>query len=151
MANLRPRDTAEIFCQIPGEPKTHELAHTLVNYALHAFAVRIDGQPVAAFGVSYLSAAAVSVWAFGTKRMRRAVPSITRHVRGVIVPDLIADGYRTMEARSMVGYVEAHRWMLSTGAVQADLPYVFGKNGEEFVTFRWTAESYAGTNREKET
>lgn len=137
MANLRPADEVEVLCQFPSGVKRHELAYMLLH-SMEAWAVHIDGQPVAAFGAAYMTEVAASAWAIGTKRMKRAIPAITKHFRTDIGPRLGDAGYRMLEARSHAEHHEAHRWMVATGAVQADQPYIYGKNGELFITFRWT-------------
>lgn len=139
MAHMRPADEREVLCQFPVETKRHELAYALLH-SLEAWVANYKGQPIAVFGVSHMTVACVSVWALGTHRMWRAVPAITRFVKDSMVPRLVEVGYQTMEARSHVDHHQAHRWMVATGAVQADQPYVFGRGGEKFVTFRWTSE-----------
>ena len=141
MAHMRPGDRAEVMCQFPEGTKTYELAYGLLH-TKHAYVAYLDGKPVAAFGVAEMNVVTVSVWAVGTPRMKRAVPMITRFFRDLLTPQLIKEGYRTMEARSHAVHLEAHRWMTATGAVQADLPYIYGRNGEKFITFRWTSDDY---------
>lgn len=131
------------MCQVPDGTKTHELAYGL-NLSMEAWTVHLeDRQPIALFGVNHMTPACVSVWAMGTRHMWRAIPLLTQFMRDDVVPRLIAQGYRTMEARSHVLHLQAHRWMHSTGAVQADQPYEYGRNGEKFITFRWTADAFA--------
>lgn len=137
MAHMRPADEKEVLCQFPETTKRHELAYMLLH-SLECWVATIDDQPVAVFGVSHMTVACVSVWAIGTKRMWRVIPRLTRFVQNNMVPRLQEVGYRTMEARSHVDHHQAHRWMASTGATQVDQPYIFGRGGEKFVTFRWT-------------
>lgn len=149
MANLRPRDRAEIMCQVPEGTKTHELAYGL-NLSPEAWTIHLeDRQPIALFGENHMTPACVIVWAMGTRHMWRAIPLLTQFMRDDVVPRLIAQGYCTMEARSHVLHLQAHRWMHSTGAVQADQPYEYGRNGEKFITFRWTADAFAAISSTK--
>lgn len=142
MANLRQCDRDEIMCQVPEGTKTHELAYGL-NLSDEAWIVELgERNPIALFGVTPMTPAMVSVWAMGTNDMWRAIPVLTKHFKTDIVPRLIEQGYRTMEARSHEVHLQAHRWMVSTGAVQADQPYVYGRDGEKFLTFRWTADLF---------
>jgi hypothetical protein len=99
---------------------------------------KLDGQPVAAFGVGMLNIAAASGWAFGTKRMKRAIPAITRYFYDAVYPTLVESGVRMVEARSLVSHIEAHRWMLANGAELVGGAFPYGKNGEAFMLFRWT-------------
>ena len=141
MAHLRPVDEREIGCQIPDGTPRHEAAYGLLM-AGDAFTAWLGDDPVACFGSTPMTGVCRSAWAFGTKRMRRAVPAITAYLRDRYAPDLMAAGMRTIEARSHVDHVEAHRWVHLLGAVAADLPYEYGKNGEKFVTWRWTADDF---------
>lgn len=140
-ANLRPLDQREVFCQMPDGLKTYELAEGMLmqpGIDEHVLIAKLDGQPVGFFGVSPMNAACSSIWALGTKDFRRAAPAVTRHVVDVIVPRLVELGVRGLEARSIVSHLEAHRWMISTGAVVHGEPFEYGKNGELFLLFRWT-------------
>lgn len=149
MANLRQRDYDEIMCQVPEGTKTHEVAYGL-NLSLEAWAIHLEErQPIALFGVNYMTPACVGVWAMGTRHMWRAIPLLTSFMKTDVVPRLIAQGYRTMEARSHVLHLQAHRWMHSTGAVQVDPPYEYGRNGEKFITFRWTADAFTSISSTK--
>lgn len=149
MANLRPADEAEVMCQVPDGTKKHEIAWALL-IAGDAFVASIDDQPVAVFGTSGLNVACCSAWALGTRRTKRVVPAMTRFLREVHGPDLIGRGFRTMEARSHVEHLEAHRWMAATGAVRVDPPFEYGKNGELFVIYRWTPAALTLNAREKD-
>lgn len=144
-AYMRPADRAEIMCQLPEGTPTHHLAAALLGG--ESWIAYIDDDPVAGFGVSPLNVAALSVWAFGTQRMQRTVPAITRFVRDERVPQWVADGYQIMEARSAVEHHVAHRWMLSTGAEIIGPPFPFGRDRNEFLLFRWTASTFAAMSR----
>lgn len=137
----------EVMCQLPENTKRHQIAYALINGAREAHAVHDRGKPIGIFGISPMTPAMCSIWALGTKSFWRGVPAVTRFVKSVVVPVLIEDGYRTMEARSHVQHQEAHRWMTATGACQVDQPYIYGRNDEEFVTFRWTAADFAAKSR----
>jgi hypothetical protein len=124
------------------ETKMHELAYWLLQ-SKEAWTAHLgERNPVAFYGASHMTPACVSIWALGTKNMWRAVSQITKHFTEDIVPRLRSEGYRTMEARSHVNHSVAHRWMVSTGAVQADQPYIYGSDGAQFVTFRWTDDFF---------
>lgn len=148
LANIREIDRAELFCQVePGISNAH-LAYTLL-LGSSAWIAYIDGQPVAAFGIGMINMVAASAWAFGTKRMSRLIPLITDFLAIEVIPDLIDAGVRIMEARSMVGHHEAHRWLLWTGATIQGEPFPFGRDGEQFLLFRWTVSGYHSIRRTK--
>lgn len=137
--NLNPADEAETACQIDPDVRRDHLAYGLLMSGDN-FAVRIDDQPVAVFGTSPLNRYALSVWALGTKRMRKASPAIWRYLAEVHLPEKAAEGYRYMEARSIETHTEAHRWMRWLGATVLGEPHPFGRDGERFLLFRWTVD-----------
>lgn len=138
MANMRPLDKLEVMCQVPETAKIHELAHWLVMGS-DAFVAYVDDRPSMVFGTSPINAVCLSVWAVGTKRTRRCVPAVTRFMIGQHIPARIAEGFRSMEARSLVEHHEAHRWMTATGAVVHGPDFAYGRDDEMFRLFRWTA------------
>jgi hypothetical protein len=134
-ANLRPEDREEVACQF--EQWTPVL---LASLALrdHAYVVEINGNPEAAVGAGQVRPGLWIAWSWGTDRMWRAVPTITRFVRDVMIPDIIAQGGQRAEARAMAKNFSAHRWLEKMGATRrCDLPN-YGKNGEPFLLFDWT-------------
>lgn len=146
MANMRAQDQAEVMCQVPAATKTHELAYHLLMGS-EAFAASYNGQPAVFFGTSPINVACLSIWAVGTKRMQRAVPAVTKFLRGH-VDTKVAQGYRTIEARSLETHYSAHRWIEGAGGVRSGEPFVFGRDGEKFLLFRWTAPGFGANKAE---
>lgn len=147
-ANLRPMDWREIACQIPGDMSRTELAALAGSHG-EAWTASLDGQPVAAFGVSPIAASVLSLWAWGTPRMRRAVPAISRYVNGELASRWVRDGFTRVEARSIEGHHEAHRWMRSFGAKSVPCPG-WGKGGENFILFWWNKQDWQGRAHDRE-
>lgn len=142
-ANLRPEDHLEAFCQLDSAVTTIELAWWMVmTPGSKPFIAYLDDEPVVLFGTSPMTPYAYSLFAVGTPNMRRAVPEISRFIMQTHIEERIAQGALTMEARSHADHVEAHRWMLSLGAEQHGGPFPWGRNGERFLTFRWTVAGY---------
>lgn len=135
-ANMRDADRAEIMCQVPDGTKTYEVAGMLLNSG-DAFVAYYDDEPVLFFGAHPLNVCTLDAWAMGTDKTRRCIVEVSRYMFATYRPLAIEQGYRTMECRSHVEHAEAHRWLASTGAVVNGQPFVYGKNGEEFVLFRW--------------
>lgn len=146
MANMRPTDAAEVLCQVPAEVKRHELACWLVTGS-DAFVAYVDGRPSMVFGTSPVNVVCLSVWAVGTKRARRCIPAVTRFMIAEHLPKRVAEGYKSMEARSLVAHAEAHQWMQATGAVAHGPDFAYGKDDEMFRLFRWTSEALAPAAR----
>lgn len=146
-ANLRPEDREEIFCQLP----EGTLALEVAAYALQAngYVALLDGQPIAAFGFVHKSVCVIEAWAWGTERMWRCIPAITRFVARVLMPGWIEAGIRRMEARSISTHTSAHRWMEATGAVLECVMPDYGKAGEGFYLFAWTVSGLRHGGRAK--
>lgn len=135
-ANMRDEDKREIYCQLPDGMKSYEVAHLMLMSG-DAFVAYLDDLPVLFFGAHPLNVCTLEAWAVGTKHTRRVLHAATRHLITDFGPQAIAAGFRTMECRSHVEHKEAHRWLESTGAVVNGAPFVYGKEGENFVLYRW--------------
>lgn len=139
MANLRPLDRIEAFCQLEDGFKTHELAGYALSYGA-TFIAYDRGQPAMIFGTAPINICCLSVWALGTKHAWRVAKQVSDWLRDVHIPDRMAEGYTSMEARSLVDHAQAHSWIEATGGVPHGPPFEFGKGGEKFQLFRWTAD-----------
>ena len=139
MAWLRPADVEEVECQVPVGMSRSEMAYNLL-FSGQTFAARIGDQPVGFFGTNVINAACLSVWALGTKNMWRAVSEMNRFLIDTHLPARIAEGYRTMEARSIITHTDAHHWIRQLGGVQHGPEFEFGRHREKFLLFRWNAD-----------
>lgn len=140
VANMRPVDEEEILCQLPEGTKRHEFAYALIM-AGESFVAYRDDLPVMLIGTTPMNVACSSIWAMGTKHTNRVLHAVTRFMLTEHLPSLIERGVITMEARSHVNHAPAHRWMRSTGAVVNGEPFVYGRDGEKFLTFQWHKQS----------
>jgi len=70
------------------------------------------------------------------------VPSITRFFYQVLGPNVAAAGAWRVEARPLAGNELAIRWLERLGATQRCDLRGYGKNGEDFLLFDWTRESW---------
>ncbi len=137
-SNLRPEDHAEISCQVE-----HWSPAWLAATALSgpAWVAEVDGNPEAGFGAAEQRKGLWIAWSWGTRRMARAVPHMTRFVRQVTIPLAIANGCFRCEARAMASNAMAVKWLSRLGSNRcADLP-MYGMNGEDFVLFEWTKDA----------
>lgn len=140
-ANLNDMDRAEAFCQLPDSMKTHELAWGLLEGS-EAWTAFWKGRPVAIFGTAPIHVSALSVWMLGTDRSWRVAVEVVRFFKQDIGPRRVVQGYRTMEARTWERHTAAHGWMEGAGARRWTPPFEYGKNGERFVIYGWTAEAF---------
>lgn len=138
-ANLRPEDHAECECQFD-DWSPASLALTAMQG--HAYVVELDGNPEAAFGAAQVRGGLFIAWSWGTKRMRRCVPRITQFFYEVLGPDVAAQGAHRVEARALASNELALRWLKRLGATERCLLPGYGKNGEDFILFDWTRETW---------
>jgi len=136
MSWLRPADEEEVMCQVPAGMRRDHMAYNLLMSGDN-FAARQGDQPVGFFGTAPLNAACLSVWALGTRHMWRAVSAMNRFLIDEHLPARIEQGYRTMEARSIIGHTDAHHWIRQLGGVQHGPAFEFGRDREHFLLFRW--------------
>lgn len=141
-ANLRQIDYEEAFCQLPDKATTIELAWWLLHAGDAFIAYNKNDWPVFLFGTSPMSATCYNVWGLGTDETTRVIPEVTRYLMTTHIEKRIAEGARTMEARSLASHTEAHGWMRGVGATQLGEPFEYGKGGEHFVLFRFTVAGY---------
>ncbi len=106
----------------------------------------IEGQPVAAFGVTQGNPQYQPhiryAWAYGTDKFKRAAPAITRFCIQEWPKRLIAEGATRVEIRSLADHDLAHKWLKSIRAKhEADMPN-YGVNGETFQLWAWLKEDW---------
>ncbi|MER8793960.1 hypothetical protein NKH75_07095 [Mesorhizobium sp. M0984] len=142
-ANLRPEDQAEIDCQFDEWTPAMLALHAMQG---RAYVVELDGNPEAAFGAAPLRSGLWIAWSWGTKRMKRCVPRITQFFYAVLGPDVAAQGAWRVEARAMAGNDLAVRWLNRLGATERCRLPGYGKNGEDFILFDWTRETWANVH-----
>lgn len=132
--NMRDSDWREIACQVPAGTKRSEVGARSLSH--ETWTAHLDGQPVAAFGVVPATVSVLLLWAWGTTRMRRTIPAISRFVNETLAAEWVERGITRVEARSIVGHEEAHRWMRGFGAQEQPCPG-WGSHGEAFILFWW--------------
>lgn len=138
-SNLRPQDKAEIDCQLD-EWTPAMLALSAMQGM--AYIAELDGNPEAAFGAAEQRSGLWCAWSWGSKRMWRCIPRITSFFYEVLGPDVAAQGAWRVEARALAANDMALRWLRRLGAHErCDLPG-YGKNGEAFILFDWTRETW---------
>lgn len=137
-ANLRLEDRAEIDCQLD-----HWSPALLSLTALQGFAyvAELDGNPEAGFGAAEQRSGLWIAWSWGTRRMKRCVPGITRFFHDVLGPQVAARGAWRVEARALADNDLALRWLDKLGATQRCRLPAYGRNGEDFFLYDWTRES----------
>ncbi|CDX39979.1 conserved hypothetical protein [Mesorhizobium sp. SOD10] len=138
-ANLRPEDRAEIDCQVKQWSPALLALTALQGFA---YVAELDGNPEAGFGAAEQRSGLWIAWSWGTRRMRRCVPEITRFFDAVLGPQVAAKGAWRVEARALANNDLALRWLGRLGATQRCRLPAYGKNGEDFFLYDWTRESW---------
>lgn len=139
-SRLRERDRHEADCQLDF------WSPALLAYAAmrgFAYVVRLDGQPEAAFGAAEERQGLWHAWSWGTARMPRCVPAMTRYFYAVLGPQVSEAGAWRVEAKALASNALALRWLRRLSAVERCVLPRYGKNGEDFILFDWTRESWA--------
>lgn len=146
--HMRRDDRLEIFCQWPSENAQSLARSAVMSSPRHCYAALVKETPAAVFGAGEIHPGLWGAWAFGTDRMRRAMPQATRFIRNVMTPRLLRSGARRVEARSLASHAVAHAWLENLGAVrECDLPD-YGKHGERFVLFAWRRSDFPGRSQQ---
>jgi RimJ/RimL family protein N-acetyltransferase len=134
---MRGQDRREITAVI-------EESDTVIGYMLFASSPGLawcgwlDDQPVAAFGISRLYAGLGGGWAYMTPRGVRLVPAITRFALRQVKRQLLAEGFRRIEARTAVDHDISHRWLERLGFAKEGIAVDYGCDGLDFVTYAAT-------------
>lgn len=137
-ANLRPEDYRETMCQLPeGTLGSSALAEIYLGLAPGwSWVATVNGQPAAVFGFQPFTTPVWIAFALGTRRITRAIPAITRWCWSQ-EQRLIDAGVRRLEARTIEGHDQAHRWLERLGCSRVcELPD-HGRNGELFYLYAW--------------
>lgn len=137
IANMRDMDRKEILCQYPYDDDRENLkvlTHGVMAAQSFKHIAKLKGQPVAVFGMQEVSPKRFKGWAFGTDKMKRAVPAITKFIQEKYITHLEQYANR-IEAESLVGHEQAHKWLVGLGSTPVLTMKKIGKNGEDFILF----------------
>lgn len=138
-ANLCPADRAEIECQVDEWDAAGIAAYALRDFA---FCALWDGNPEAGFGCGRAREGYWIAWSWGTVRAWRCLPDMIAFIRGYLQPLVYEAGARRVEARALASHVRACRFLERISGQRRCLLPSFGKNGEDFVLYDWTRESW---------
>lgn len=138
-ANIRQQDWDECRCQLDDENKFY-----LANLCFFGtepdlrWCVRLDGQPVAAFGALRSGAAQYQLWMWSTDRLLRAFPALVKFMDGEFRQVMHRKGTRRVEVRVMAGHdFDKRGWLVKAGAIEVCPLPQYGKNGEMFRLYAW--------------
>ena len=137
---MRERDYEEISCLTFAQNR-EELANYLADsYAAHqnvyACGTSKDG-PIAIIAYIPVRPGVWSLGLFATDKFQKVGRFLTKAIIRDIIPALDRGNAHRVEAQSIEGYDQVHRWLEFIGLKkESDLPG-FGRNGENFVNFTY--------------
>lgn len=114
--NLRPEDLYE-FSAIGVVPDAAPwIVKQLASVQGDAWLIEFKGKPVFVWGVSQRHSGVYTLWGFGTKDVRRAMPAITRWGRDEWLPGFLAkENVRRIEVRIPISSIHSLKWLQALG------------------------------------
>ena len=135
---MRAADREEIFALRNDDSPDNLAAEVFLRWGTLGWVAWHDEFPVAVFGATQLWPRCWMAWMFATDNFPLVGFEVTRFIRRSMIPGLVERGALRCEARSIIGHTEAHRWLReSLGAIEEARLRRYGRNGEDFLVFRW--------------
>lgn len=141
LENLCEMDRTELLATAWNEDRlADDLAGRIMQGNVFAM-VAWDVRPITAFGIVPMSPGVGVAFAFSTKEYRRAIIPVTRFIRRIVIPKARAN-YHRIECRALAR-PQADRWMSLIDAKPEATLKCFGKQGQDFVLYRWLRDEHA--------
>ena len=138
-AHMRAVDRAEVECQVDEWNATTIAAMSLRDFA---YVCELNGNPEAAFGCGQVRRGYWIAWSWGTDRITKCLPVMLDYITKQLQPAVFDAGAQRVEARALASHKQARRFLERIGGTyRCDLP-AYGKNGETFILYDWTRETY---------
>ena len=134
---MRERDYQELLATATVNSRA-ELAHVLAaRYGDRADVLvgRANGTPVCIGGTITPWPGVISLLFFATPEFPKIGLTITRWIGKELFPRYFDAGVHRIQAVSLDGYDEVHRWLGALGLEREAVLPAFGRNGEDFVQF----------------
>jgi hypothetical protein len=138
-AHMRAADRAEVEAQIDEWSAVTVAALSLRDFA---YVVELNGNPEAAFGCGQVRKGYWIAWSWMTDRGLRCVPTMIRFITEQLQPAVYEAGALRVEARALASHRQARRFLERIGGTFRCMLPAYGKNGEAFVLYDWTRETY---------
>lgn len=133
---MREADRSELVALL-GPFESAPLATTILAASGdEAFVAYLDDQPTVLMGLTPVFPGVMSGWAWGTRRMWRCVPEMTRFCCARW-RDHMAAGVRRIEVRTAIDHDLSHRWLRKLGAKPEGILTDYG-DGLDFVIYALT-------------
>jgi hypothetical protein len=140
--HMRERDFLELSAVLPFQNRQQ-----LADYFTEAYYGRgdiqavydRDGNAVAIVGALLPRPGVLSLLMFATPEVCAVHLSLTRWLRKSWLPAMREAGVHRIDAISLDGYSRMHRWLEAIGLRRESVMTKFGRGGQDFVMFAWTA------------
>lgn len=99
--------------------------------------VYVEDRPVAVIGAVMTRPNSLALLMFATREITAVGLPLTRWLRREWLPRMAGAGVHRIEAASILGYPDMHRWLRSLGLKRETLMKRFGKRGESFLLYAW--------------
>jgi RimJ/RimL family protein N-acetyltransferase len=146
-AHMRASDRAEVEAQIDEWSAVTVAALSLRDFA---YVVELNGNPEAAFGCGQVRKGYWIAWSWGTDRLTKCLPVMIPFIKEQLQPAVYEAGALRVEARALASHQQARRFLERIGGSFRCVLPAYGKNGEAFVLYDWTRETYVPDGRKIE-
>lgn len=139
--HMRERDFLELSAVLPFRSR-NELAEYFTEAYLGRYSVQAvyaGDEPVAIMGALLPRPGVLSLLLFATPAVCAVHLSLTRFLKKNWLPRMAAVGVHRIDAISLVGYGRMHRWLKAIGLREEGRMTKFGREGQDFLMFAWTA------------
>jgi hypothetical protein len=141
--NLSEMDRIEMAATNPDGCRLGETLIPLILERSGFSLVAWGDRPITACGLVPLCPGVAVAFAFSTPEYRRAIVPVTRFIRGFGTRVAIKSGLHRIEFRALAARPDVERWVALLGAKPEATLSRFGKNGEDFILYRWLAHEHA--------
>ncbi len=138
---MRAHDVEELSAVLPYDPVPDIALHMANTYGSRddVKVVWSGRERVAVIGDIMCRPGSLALLMFATDKLPQVGLSLTRFLKREWLPRLPAAGVHRVEAASLAGYDDMHRWLEMIGLRREGVMRRFGKRGEDFVRFAWVA------------
>lgn len=141
--NMRARDIEEFLAVSPVTTHDGLVMRLIERFGHHqGLIVAKEGDvAIAIGGLIELRPHVATLLFFATDRFPSIALALTRFIRQKLFPRVKRAGVHRIEAVSIEGYEEAHRWIEILGLKREAELRGYGKNGETFIQFAWVSDA----------
>ena len=134
---MRERDWEEFFAVSPFSERVQLVESLVARFGEHPDVIVASWQngPVAVGGLIHGRPRVGTLLFFATPEFPKIGLTITRWISKELFPRYFDAGVHRIQATSLDGYDEVHRWLGTLGLEREAVLPAFGRNGEDFVQF----------------